>query len=169
MKEKEPPLCNGDFETGDFSPCWAHGGELGQSVTASVSHSGAYSTVLGDPDRPCDQALVGTAWLSQSIAVPTTGEPRLSFWYRIMTYDALNEDEFDRFEAYLNGNRILRDGNTGPDYGCDKPANDLGWKEFNHDLSGYKGQTIQLKFANISWPDRWYNTWTYVDDVAITP
>jgi len=169
VKESTPPLCNGDFETGDFSPYWTHGGELGQSVTASISQSGDYSALLGDPDRPCDQALIGTAWLSQSIAVPPTGEPRLSFWYRIMTYDAVWEDLFDRFEVYLNGNMILRDGSTGPDYGCDKPVNDLGWREFSYDLGGYRGQTIQLKLENISWPDRWYNTWTYVDDVSLTP
>ena len=85
-----------------------------------------------------------------------------------MTYDAVWEDLFDRFEVYISGNMVLRDGNTSPDYGCGRPANDLGWREFSYDLGGYKGRTVELRLENISWHDHWYNTWTYVDDVTVS-
>jgi len=52
-------------------------------------------------------------------------------------------------------------------YGCPKDVNDMSWREFTYDLSAYRGQTIDLELVNITHPDDWYGTWTYVDDIAI--
>ncbi|MGC9400508.1 MAG: hypothetical protein ACP5HM_15420 [Anaerolineae bacterium] len=43
----------------------------------------------------------------------------------------------------------------------------MSWREFTYDLSAYRGQTIDLELVNITHPDDWYGTWTYVDDIAI--
>ena len=45
----------------------------------------------------------------------------------------------------------------------------LGWKRFTYNLSAYRGQQVTLKLSNVVWPDEAYNTWTYVDDIAIQP
>ena len=166
------PVTNGGFETGNLSG-WTAGGGAGltpRPVTSQL-HSGSYAAVLGQESAPCQSGsggLVGQSWLYQDITVPNSGSAQLTFYYRIFTYDKLNADKYDRFEVYVNGTLLSRLGNTNlGNYGCSKPINDLGWQLFNYDLSVYRGQTIRLQLVNVTYPDDWYGTWTYVDDVTV--
>jgi hypothetical protein len=164
---------NGGFETGDFSG-WTIGGDesgLRPRVVTSHRHSGGYAAVLGQENAPCEHGqggLVGQSWIYQDVTVPDSGSPQLTFYYRILTYDKLSADEFDRFEVTIDGTLLGRFGNTSPNYQCSNPINDLGWQPFTYDLSAYRGQTIRLRLVNITYPDDWFGTWTYVDDVTVT-
>lgn len=163
------PIRNGGFEAGSFDG-WTHGGQLARSISATVARSGTHSALLGDPDYDCRGGVpVGSAWISQIITVPAGGRPTLSFWYRVFSQDRLSDTKYDSFDVHLNETLILRTGNTTTTYGCDQPTTDTGWQFFTHDLSAYRGQTVELRFENASRPDGWYNTWTYVDDVQLTP
>jgi hypothetical protein len=42
----------------------------------------------------------------------------------------------------------------------------LGWQEVTYDLSQYAGQQVTLRIV-LANTDRWYNTWAFVDDVAV--
>ena len=176
-----PPLVveNGGFESGDFTG-WQHGGELHQFVRTTYPHAGRYSALLGDPAYGNDNVPSGSAWVYQTIQVPSTGSPTFSFWYRIFTYDVLwsetHQCYYDYFDVYIqdtNGQtleHILRDGYTGT---WEKDTlQDLGWKHFSYDLSGYTGQTIRIAFANFNTPgatgDPGLNTYTYLDDVVVS-
>ncbi len=180
LRRYPPPIVeNGGFETGDFA-YWQHGGELDQSVGSARPHQGAYSALLGNPSYPNSNVPEGSAWVYQTIEVPTHGTPILSFWYRIFTYDVMWSNyyqcHYDYFDVYIqdaNGQtleRILRDGYTGP--WEENKLQDLGWRYFSRDLSAYAGQTIRITFANFNTPgttgDPGLNTYTYLDDVAVT-
>jgi uncharacterized repeat protein (TIGR01451 family) len=172
-------VTNPGLETGDLSG-WQHGGELAQSVSVSEVHDGDYAALLGDPGYGCAGGVPqGRAWLQQSVAVPSEGTPALGFWYRIHTHDHLlwtdGETLGDSFDVYVNGALIFRDNydnydeiDPGPAPGCEDEQ-DLGWQYLSHDLSSYSGQTVTLRFENVSREDGYYNTWTYLDEVAITP
>ena len=175
-KEYPPPpknwVTNGGFETGNFSG-WVAGGDapgLTPQVVNSQRHGGNYAVVLGQENAPCrvgQGGPVGQSWIYQNVAVPSSGLPQLTVYYRILTYDKLGGEKYDRFEISVNGTLLSRLGNTGSNFGCEKPINDLGWRSFTYDLSIYRGQTILLRLVNITHPDDWYGTWTYVDDVQV--
>jgi len=169
-------LCNGGFETGDFA-CWAHGGELDQSVRCGTAYvyEGNCAALLGNPNYPCgDGVPIGTAWVSQTFSVPSCPKPVLSFEYRIFSNDKLklSGDKWDSFDVYINNTLILRDGNIQwLKANCYIDPWDSTWKPFSYSLSAYKGQNIRVSFHNANREDRYYNTWTYVDqvDVACEP
>ena len=169
-------LCNGGFETGDFA-CWAHGGELDQSVRCGTAYvyEGNCAALLGNPDYPCgDGVPIGTAWISQTFSVPSCPKPVLSFRYRIYSNDKLKPsgDKWDSFDVYVNTTLILREGNRIWDMAdCYRDPWDSTWVGVSYSLGAYKGQSIQVSFHNASREDRYYNTWTYVDqvDVACKP
>lgn len=162
------PDPNWGFETGDFTG-WQHGGQLARSVSTAMPHSGSYAALLGNPGYSCNGVPVGSAWLRRSVTVPSSGSPTLSFWYRIYTQDKNTNlsDQYDLFAVYINDSQlVVKDANTSDPYGCSN-LKDLGWKQVNFSLDAYKGQTIQITFYNYNRPDNWYNTYTYVDDVAV--
>lgn len=180
------PLCNGDFETGAFEPCWASDGELTTSVVSTLSngdppHGGGYAALLGKPSEEYGTNLpVGRGWVEQEFTVPSTGSPGLSFWYRIYTYDkaySVTTKEFwDTFVVVIGGNVVFRDGYYGE--WTTPSLRDLGWRQKSIDLTPYKGQAVRVRFSN--WNDETvferfgnngegaYNTWTYLDDVVVT-
>jgi len=161
-------LCNGDFETCDFT-CWTHGGELNQSVRSTMPHTGQCAALLGDPGYDSQGGVpVGSAWMCQPVSVPSTDSPRLSFWYRIYSYDVLTGTDgttiWDSFDVYINDTLILRDGGKPPQ----GVLKDTGWKPKTYDLTANRGETIDLCFHNWNRTDGYQNTWTYVDDATIT-
>ena len=162
------PLCNGDFETCDFT-CWTHGGELNQSVRSTMPHTGDCAALLGDPVYDSNGGVpVGSAWMCKSVSVPSTGSPTLSFWYHIYSYDVLTGTDgitiWDSFDVYTNDTLILRDGGRPPQ----GVLKDIGWKSKTYDLTAYRGEAIDLCFYNWNRTDGYQNTWTYVDDVMVT-
>jgi hypothetical protein len=162
------PDPNWGFELGNFTN-WQHGGQLARSVSKAKPHSGSYSALLGSSGYSCSGVPIGNAWLRRSLIVPSSGSPTLSFWYRIYTQDKNSalSDQYDLFAVYVNGSvEVVRDANTTDSYGCGT-LNDLGWKQVNFSLDAYKGQTIQITFYVYNRPDKWYNTYVYVDDVSV--
>ena len=186
-----PTVCDGGFEARTFEPCWAEGGELARSVeewldvgeptpTIEPAYAGRYSALLGDPSLgeglPTQPGIpVGSAWIEQSIQVPSTGSPHLSFWYRIITYDVARDavrQLWDIFALEINDELAFWDGNREP--GTSQRRHDLGWRRGEVDLSPWRGQTITVHFANWNGYSRepgaeLYNTWTYLDEVQLQP
>jgi len=171
LRDYPPPVvCNGGFERG--WACWTHGGELPQVITSTNPHSGSFSALLGDPAYQCGSGVpLGGAWMEQTVLVPSAKtSPTLSFWYNIFTHDKNYDlsDPYDSFDVRINGVRVFRDMNTTNPYKCDNLRN-LGWRQKTINLSSYVGTYITIRFENWNRFDKWYNTWTYVDDVQIDP
>jgi hypothetical protein len=119
---------------------------------------------------------VGSAWIEQSIQVPNATSPRLSFWYRIITYDVARDAEerwYDIFEVQINGQQVFWDGNQRVQ--SSQRRNDLGWRRREVNLSPWRGQTVTVRFANWNGYQRdapeadRNNTWTYLDEVQLQP
>jgi len=177
------PDPNWGFETGDFTS-WQQGGQLAQSVTA-MPYSGSYSALLGSPSYPCNGVPIGSAWLRRSVTVPSSGSPILSFHYRIFTQDKTSPQYLevsdlnivpsgDRFAVTINGEQLFADANTTEpekkeecEAGPYPTPHDLYWQQGIIPLNDYRGYTIEITFHNYNWPDKWYNTYTYVDDVSV--
>lgn len=160
------PLCNGGFETGDFT-CWEHGGELDQSVQSETVYEGKYAALLGNPDYPCGSGVPrGEAWMKQTLSVPSCSNPTLSFKYNIFSQDRLTSWS-DSFDVYINDTQVLTAGNRLREPSCDEPPWNSGWTDFSYSLSTYRGQSIRVSFHNVSRYDHWYNTWTYIDQIEI--
>jgi len=160
---KPPTLCNGGFEKRNFE-CWEHGGELRQEIECEGSQC---YVVLGDPRYKCEDGVpVGEAWIKQSFQVPQTISPTLSLRYRVFSYDVVSADFF---EVVINGKPGGRFGNTEwHQSSCDGAAWDSGWQGREFDLSLYRGEMIEVYLRNVNrQPDKWWNTWTYVDDVVV--
>jgi len=171
VMKRYPPIINGGFEDGWTG--WTHGGELAQTITSTEPYEGRFSALLGDPAYVCQNGVpTGSAWMEQAIYVPSTDHPRLHFEYRIVTQD-MNpyvEDGFDSFDVRINGNLEFRDANRTYPYGCaPQEKKDLGWRSGEIDLRPYRGQQVRIRFLNRNSPDKWYNTWTFVDDVQCVP
>jgi hypothetical protein len=97
--------------------------------------------------------------------VPQVTSPTLSLRYRIFSYDL---DEYDSFQVDINGQSVGQYGNTDWERSdCDRGVWDSGWRSAQFDLSAYSGQTITVTLRNVNGMHEWWNTWTYVDDVAI--
>ncbi len=164
------PFCNGDFEQG--ASCWSFGGMERHAVSTAMPYSGTQSALLGGDKGVygCEGGVPqGSAWMEQTFNVPNEGSPKLSFWYRLYSYDKTKERaRVDSFEVKVNGATVFEDLLTwATAYGCDKPPNDGGWQQVTLDLSAYKGQTITLHFEVWNRADNWYNTWAYIDDVRM--
>jgi len=163
-------LCNNGFE--NIWACWSHGGELSQTITSINPHSGAFSALLGDPKYRCERGVpVGSAWMEQTVLVPSTASPELVFWYNIFTQDRNRYlvNTYDSFDVKINGLRVFRDMNMTGTYGCNSPTIDLYWRQRIIALSSYAGASITIRFENRNNSNGWYNTWTYVDDVQVAP
>jgi Mg-chelatase subunit ChlD len=171
-------IVNGGFENGWL--CWTHGGELSQTVTSTNPYSGGFCALLGihtyDPGpnydyHKCRNIVTGSAWIEQSVFVPWTSSPRLSFYYEIWTHARNRElsNAKDLFEVRINNVQVFSDMNQTEPYGCQDPPTLVTGVE-TIDLSAYRGDCIAIRFEN--WNrglSRKYNTWTYVDDVRIDP
>jgi tetratricopeptide (TPR) repeat protein len=158
---KPVTLCNGNFED-DFA-CWHHGGELRQDVQCEGDQCYA---VLGSPDYKCEDGVpVGEAWIKQSFQVPLTISPTLSLRYQIFSYDL---DIQDFFQVQINGNSVGQLGNSEwNEPSCDREVWDSGWQTIEFDLSTYRGEKVEMLLRNINAAHKWWNTWTYVDDVEV--
>jgi parallel beta-helix repeat protein len=171
-----PVLANGGFESGDLG-AWTHGGTLVQQVLPVASHSGNYGARLGSPDYACQAGVPpdASAWMYQTVSVPSTSNPRLVFWYRVFSQDSRYFDYIRvtvRDESGSELQELLREGAPPPGGSCGTPW-DSGWQQATFSLQAYRGQRVRLHWENkVTDPGvvkGWYNTWTYVDDVQVTP
>jgi hypothetical protein len=178
-------MTNGGFDSGNFSG-WTLGcnPSFNRAVVRAQSRMGSESWMarLGDPVYTGDAGTwiddnvpVGAACMSQTFTVPAASQmlaPRLTFWYHIYTWDVVlgsNEMLWDSFDVTVTpqggqSQLVLRDGNYADEEGT---LEDLGWRYGVIDLTPYAGQTITVRFENWNRNDRYYNTWTLVDDVRV--
>jgi hypothetical protein len=183
------PFVNGSFEQG-FTGWERVSNPLPVSAVSAVQERPSGSTapsdgeravLLGNQSYPCSSTGVpmGHAAVEQTFVVPEDATD-LTFDYIIWTQDASLSGDFDRFEVYINGDRVFEDGNQVNELGCsiwrrvpgpDNPrngGNTSGWASKTISLIPYRGQSITLSFRNYSRYDHWYNTYTYVDNVRVT-
>jgi hypothetical protein len=178
-------VINGGFDTGNFTD-WNAGGELFLAVVPTTGPGGVsiLAARLGDEDYgpslpPAGMVPVGSAYIKQTIRIPDADqmrEPRLQFWYRVLSYDVMYSPRLGRYVDTLdaslldeNGNEIalvLRAGNPTDQWGQGEPY-DTGWKFANIDLRPYAGRTVTLSIANWNRNDNLLNTWSYVDEIQI--
>jgi len=184
--ESAPAICDAGFDAGHFEPCWQHGGELAQRVvdhldTGEPPFTGRYSALLGQPEMGSGtdgNIPAGSAWLQQRLRVPNASQPRLTFHYRVISYDASlgsHGQLWDTFDTTIGGELVSRD-----DEGEDRPPgsqgdrHDTGWQRGVVDLSRWRGQEVSLRFAvwNREYDGNgmdYYNTWAYLDQVRVEP
>ena len=179
------PLCNGDFETGNLS-CWSrfpyyYGAKNELPVQVVPDPSGGYWALLGSLDFQCWQGVpTGRAWMTQTFGVPSYGHPQLSFRYEMHTQHTIYYDTFEVFlETQGKRYQILKVGQPPPKSGCkEKPHTIAGTCtidlanptdcEGNPIDADFICKHITLRFENWNRVLIYYNTWTYVDDVAFT-
>jgi len=165
-------LTNGGFETGDFGG-WTHGGALAHRVVSDPKHSGAYAARLGNPAYACDGGVPpdSAAWMVQTVRVPDTTNPQLSFWRRIYSQDNATWDYLRVVVRDTSGHEreeLMREGAPPPGGDCETTW-DSGWQHRTFSLAAYRGQQVQLYFENrVTDTEGWYNTWSIVDDVEIS-
>jgi len=75
----------------------------------------------------------------------------------------------DFFEVIINDQSVGRFGNTEwPRSSCEDTAWISDWQDGEFDLSPYRGEIVEVYFRSVNGePDKWWNTWTYVDDVKV--
>jgi hypothetical protein len=174
---------NGTFENGLTG--WTTGGgalPVTWDNNPTDAHSGSGSALLGSPtyDGNCGAGGVpiGGAIASQTIVVPNATTVTLTFWYHTFTQDWTGPNPnlpiYDAFSMGIGtpseSHGLYYDGNPSQSAAtiCDQPIMDLGWRQHSVDLSSYAGQTITIYFANWNGSTSYWNTYTYLDDVAIT-
>ncbi len=181
-------VTNGDFEA--LFAGWQSGGLLERTVLPVDRPGGGTSNAvrLGTPDyertvTPINPGCVadpgcvpvGAAVISQTVTVPAAtmgGQPRLSLWYRILTYDVMFSERYQRYYdtfevTVVDGGQeylVLRDGNPTQNYG---QLMDLGWKFAVINLDRFVGRTVTIRLSNHNRWDNRFNTWTFVDDVQV--
>jgi hypothetical protein len=132
---------------------------------------------LGSPAYvSCDPGAnvpVGFGSLSQSFTMPPTTGMRLvlDLSYHIYTFDRNMQltDDWDRFDVLFNGNVVKKDMNQDKDQKpprCDTPYN-LGSTTVSIPVTGSPGANIVVTFRLYNRPDRFYNTYVYVDNVHL--
>lgn len=184
---------NGDFETGALTPGWeGEAAPLPLSIVSQVQErtggstppaDGQYALLLGATDYPCtpNGVPLGYAAVAQTLRLPPDEPLRLTFRYIIWSQDASIGDPYDRFEVWVNDELRFFDGNqVNEGLGCDQwwrvpgpenPRNGQsdGWATGTVDLSAYAGEDVTIIFLNANRYDGWYNTYTYLDVVTLTP
>ena len=163
------PLVNGSFANGSFSPGWRIEGNLPKSVVTIDRRTPPFAALLGDPGFDnMGGAPVGYAAIYQIIDVPYSGRPELRFWYRLQSYDTIQFDYFTFEVAEWPGGayeELYRDGCLTWNLGIKCPKS---WQEVAIPLDRWRGKRVSIRFANVMTnDDGFYNTWTYVDNVAV--
>ncbi len=163
------PLRNGDFSSGCFVPGWKSEGNLPRRVVTTEHRSPPFAALLGDPGFDnMGGAPVGYAAIYQIIDVPYDGDPELRFSYRLQSYDTIQFDYFTLEIAEWPGGayeELYRDGCLTWSLGIKCPRS---WQDGGISLNKWRGKRVSIRFANVMTnDDGYYNTWTYVDNVAL--
>jgi hypothetical protein len=186
-----PFFHSGDFESGKFTG-WKVGGALPSSIVShpvrptggNPPNPGTYAARLGDLSYiSCSRSAnvpVGRASIQAYVNVPTGGTPHLRFSYRVLSYDSVQTwpasgqpEPWDRLEVQVTNasgtTTLARYGDRTPNkLLTDCILYDSNWVVTpDFDLSAYAGQIILLTFFNENHQDRFYNTWSYLDNIRI--
>ena len=163
------PLLNGSFSSGSFAPGWRLEGNLPQQVVTTERRSPPFAALLGDPGFDnMGGAPAGYAAIYQVVDVPYSGNPELRFWYRLHSFDTIQFDYFIvEIARWSDGayEELYRDGCLTWHLGIKCPRT---WEVRTIPLDPWRGKRISIRFANVMTnKDGYYNTWTYVDSVAL--
>jgi hypothetical protein len=144
------PLANGGFETGTLSS-WT-------VVTSNVSittnsHTGAFAAQVGSTS-----AFAGDSTLTQTIAIPSTGAPALSFWFRGSCPDSIAYDQQRAEVRNLHGKALVKVLNA-----CETGD----WRRVTTDLTPWRGQTVVLWFSDHDDGYAADPTYFLLDDVSV--
>jgi hypothetical protein len=154
-------ITNGGFESGLTG--WTTSG-VRAPVASTTARTGTGSALLGVSSG---SEPLGNSVLSQTIAVPATGTPTLSFWYKPHTTDEPctgTACRYDWMEAQLRSTT-----GTVLQSLFKRASNSATWTRITADLSAYKGQNITLWFnVHLDGAVPADNTWMYLDDVTLT-
>ncbi|GAB4549149.1 MAG: hypothetical protein Kow0063_44030 [Anaerolineae bacterium] len=121
--------------------------------------------LLGSPDFPAEDGYVpeGRAVITQTVRIPDTLSPTLTFDYDFCSYDAM---KYDWLEVRVN-NVVPNNGTVGNTTGnYPRYIRETG-KEI--DLSDYRDMCITLSFSVLNTGLPQYNTWAYIDNVRLNP
>ncbi|MCU1565542.1 MAG: hypothetical protein JWQ56_479, partial [Pseudarthrobacter sp.] len=131
---------------------------------STTARTGTGSALLGVSSG---SEPLGNSVLSQTITVPATGTPTLSFWYKPHTTDEPctgTACRYDWMEAQLRSTT-----GTVLQSLFKRASNSATWTRITADLSAYKGQNISLWFnVHLDGAVPADNTWMYLDDVTLT-
>lgn len=170
-----PPLTNGGFETGSFTP-WSNAGPGGPMVASVVANpapgcfSGNFTAQLGTPGKLSDNTIpIGEVSFEQRFHIPP-GASQLTFNYQVFSYDiikGLNTTRYyDWLGAAIDTTPVFTSGNpAGSTNGQTLWQSGCQTKSIN--ISTFAGKNITLRFSvyNLNFPS--YNTWAYVDNVRV--
>jgi hypothetical protein len=168
------------FETGAVIG-WKTSGSLPVRV---VSHpvppadgkppgGGTYAASLGSRSYGCGDTPVvpvGRATIQAYADVPASGTPYLRFDYRVLSYDTVRSsggEWWDRLEVRVNDQVLARYGDSDPGNLSCSNLYDSDWNQAEFDLSAYAGQVVILTFFNENHADRYWNTYSYLDNIRI--
>ena len=118
-------------------------------ATTTSAHTGTGSVHLkGDTSS-------GSAYFEQTVTVPSTGTPTLSYWY---DYRQARNGASIQADVYSVTGTARLASVPGPPL-----AANAGWKQVTADLSAYRGQTVRLRMSSyVS-----YDNDLYVDDIVL--
>lgn len=116
--------------------------------------------------------------MEQHIRIPNKSRPRLTFQYRVISYDASIGSEnqlWDTLDVFVNEALVFRDDNgEARPPGNQGRRHDTGWQEAEVDLSRWRGKDVVLRFTvwNREYDGNgtdYYNTWGFIDSVLVQP
>ncbi len=146
-------IVNGGFESGLSG--WTTGGVSTPVASTAQVHSGSGSALLGATGTEQN----GDSSLYQTITVPSSGTPTLSFWYWPSTTDSLTYDWQEAQVRNPSGSTLASIFKV-----C---SNARTWTQVTYNLSAYKGQTVQIYF-NAHGDGANDPTFMYLDDVTLS-
>jgi hypothetical protein len=153
---------NGGFETGSFPPWISDNSNPTPFITATASHSGAQSAVVGgatggNPICGIGSEPQGDSSFYQQFTVPP-GQSTLSFYHKDCTTDTITFDWQDAYITNTSGQILQTIFHV-----CDA----VDWTNTRVDMTPYAGQTVRIKF--LVHQDAFGDlTAMYVDDVVLS-
>src|SRR5262249_21315320 len=156
-------VINGGFENGLTG--WTTGGADPPTSSSTQFHSGNGSALLGGVQS--QPAATGDSNVSQTVAIPSSGQTTLSFWYRPASADDLCSGSacvFDWQEAQVQSTS----GQTLASI-FKSNSNSQTWTQVNFDMTPYAGQNVVLWFnVHQDGPAVPDDTWMYLDDGTLS-
>jgi Zn-dependent metalloprotease len=145
-------LANPGFESGSTS--WTGTSGPITSDTGRPARTGSWKMWLGG------NGATGTETVNQSVAVPATGTPKLSFWLRTDTAET-GSTAYDTMKAQIVSGTAVTTLATYSNVGTNAT-----YTQKTFDLSAFKGKTISVRFTDTE--DSSLQTSWVVDDTSLT-
>jgi Zn-dependent metalloprotease len=149
-------IVNGGFE-GTSSP-WVPNGSAFYTGNGSAPHSGTGYVYLGAGDSR-------TGNVYQTITVPPSGNPQLTFWLNVTSSETTTTSQYDRLFIQVRDTAGMLLRTLATYSNLNKGATGVYTEKGAFDLSGFRGQTIRIHFRATT--DVTLPTTFRVDDVSV--